>query len=87
MSPSYDNFSDDAWARKIESLRQSGRIKLEQLPNKNLVLVTGAGAGFAGLQSYWVYRGWRRNEGSTVLMGIIGIALTICAVWIYLSLA
>ncbi len=57
------------------------------LPNKNLVLVTGAAAGFAGLQSYWVYRGWRRNEGSTVLMGIIGIALTICAVWIYLSLA
>ena len=57
------------------------------IPNKNLVLVTGAAAGFAGLQSYWIYRGWRRNEGSTVLLGLIGIALTGCAVWLYLSLA
>jgi hypothetical protein len=56
------------------------------IPNKNTVLVTGAAAGFAGLQSYWVYRGWRRNEGSTVLMGIIGIALTFGVVWLYLSL-
>jgi len=57
------------------------------IANKNTILVTGAAAGFAGLQSYWIYRGWRRNEGSTVLMGIIGIGLTFAAVWLYMSLS
>ena len=56
------------------------------IPNKDIVLITGAAAGFAGLQSYWIFRGWRRNEGSTVIMGIIGIALTFAAVWLYVSL-
>ncbi len=56
------------------------------IPNKDIVLITGAAAGFAGLQSYWIFRGWRRNEGSTVIMGIIGIALTFGAVWLYISL-
>jgi hypothetical protein len=57
-----------------------------EIANKEFVLITGAAAGFAGLQSYWVFRGWRRNEGSTVIMGIIGIALTFGAVYLYLSL-
>ena len=56
------------------------------IPNKDIVLITGAAAGFAGLQSYWIFRGWRRNEGSTVIMGIIGVALTFAAVWLYISL-
>jgi len=38
------------------------------------------------LQSYWIYRGWRRNEGSTVLLGLIGIGLTFGVVWLYMSL-
>ena len=56
------------------------------IPNKDIFLITGAAAGFAGLQSYWIFRGWRRNEGSTVIMGIIGVALTFAAVWLYISL-
>jgi hypothetical protein len=56
------------------------------IPNKTTILVTGAAAGFAGLQSYWIYRGWRRNEGSTVLLGLIGIGLTFGVVWLYMSL-
>jgi hypothetical protein len=56
------------------------------IPNKDIVLITGAAAGFAGLQSYWIFRGWRRTEGSTVIMGVIGIALTFAAVWLYVSL-
>ena len=56
------------------------------IPNKTAILVTGAAAGFAGLQSYWIYRGWCRNEGSTVLLGLIGIGLTFGLVWLYMSL-
>ena len=56
------------------------------LPNKDMIVVTGIAAGFTGLQSYWIYRGWRRNEGSTVLLGLIGIGITFGLVWLYLSL-
>ena len=55
------------------------------IPNKHLILVTGAAAGFAGLQSYWVFRGWQRSEGSTVIMGIIGIAITFGLVGLFLK--
>jgi hypothetical protein len=50
------------------------------IANKNLILITGFAAGFAGLEAYWVLRGWRKNHGSTVLMGLIGIAATFAVV-------
>lgn len=56
------------------------------VPDKTLVLVVGFAAGFTGLQSYWVFRGWCRNHFSTVLMGVIGISLTLAALWGYLAL-
>ncbi len=33
------------------------------IANKDIILVTGAAAGFAGLQTYWIFRGWQREEG------------------------
>ncbi len=54
-----------------------------EIPNKDVILVTGAGAGFAGLQTYWIVRGWRRAEGLTVLLGIIGILIVGAFVWAY----
>jgi hypothetical protein len=57
------------------------------IENKTTMLVTGFAAGFAGLESYWVLRGWRKNHLSTVLLGLIGIALTFGAVMLYLSLS
>jgi len=53
------------------------------MPNKSEVLVLGAAAGLAGLQAYWVYRGWRKNHLCTVVLS--GTALSIIAglVWIY----
>lgn len=56
-----------------------------EIANKNLILITGFAAGFAGLESYWVLRGWRKNHGSTVLMGLIGIAVTFGLVWLYIG--
>lgn len=55
------------------------------VPDKTLVLVVGFAAGFVGLQSYWVFRGWRRNHLSTVLMGLIGIGITMAALWAFLG--
>jgi len=54
------------------------------LPNKDLILVTGIAAGFIGLQSYWIFRGWRKDHGSTVLLGFIGIGITLGLAWLYL---
>lgn len=57
-----------------------------EMPNKTLMLVVGFAAGFAGLESYWVIRGWRKNHGSTVLMGLLGIAATFALVGTYITL-
>jgi hypothetical protein len=57
------------------------------IANKNMILVTGFAAGFAGLEAYWVLRGWKKNHGSTVLMGLIGIAVTFALVALYLAYA
>ena len=56
-----------------------------QIANKDIILITGAGAGFAGLQTYWIFRGWRRGEGLTVVLGVIGIAIAAAFVWAYIA--
>ncbi len=56
-----------------------------ELPEKNMFLVLGAAAGFSGLQGYWIFRGWQRNEGSTVILGMIGLAITVGLVYLYLT--
>lgn len=48
-----------------------------QIENKDLILVGAGCAGFAGLQAYWVARGWKRAEGMTILQGLLGIGLSI----------
>jgi hypothetical protein len=55
------------------------------IANKALVLVIGTAAGFVGLQSYWVFRGWRKNHAITVLMGLFSIVLVLGIVWFYLQ--
>ena len=54
-----------------------------EMANKDVIYVIGLTAGFTGLQTYWIIRGWRRNEGWTVLLGIIGIALAITVAMFY----
>ncbi len=53
------------------------------IAHKDMVMVTGLAAGFAGLQGYWVFRGWRREEGLTVLLGLLGIVFAALFVWVY----
>lgn len=62
-------------------------IMNSDIESKNLFIAYGAAAGFIGLESYWVLRGWRNNHGSTVLMGVLGIAATLGGLSFYLSIA
>jgi len=55
------------------------------IENKGLFIAYGAAAGMVGLESYWIVRGWRNNHGSTILMGIIGIAITLGLLYMYMS--
>ena len=55
------------------------------IEQKRIFIAYGAAAGFIGLESYWIIRGWRNNHGSTVLMGIIGIAITLGLLKLFLS--
>jgi hypothetical protein len=54
---------------------------------KGLFLAYGAAAGFIGLESYWIVRGWRKNNISTILMGLAGIAITLGLLFLYTSIA
>ena len=53
---------------------------------KGLFLAYGAAAGFIGLESYWIVRGWRKNNASTIVMGLIGIAATLGLLFLYISI-
>jgi len=52
---------------------------------KGLFIAYGAAAGFIGLESYWIVRGWHNNHASTVIMGAIGILITIFVLGLYAS--
>ena len=54
---------------------------------KGLFLAYGAAAGFIGLESYWIVRGWRKNHASTIVMGFLGIAITLGVLFLYMSFA
>ena len=57
------------------------------IPNKDVVFATGVAAGFTGLETYWIFRGWRKNHISTILLGLAGIAITVAAAWAYIKFA
>jgi hypothetical protein len=55
------------------------------IPNKDMVMVIGVAAGFIGLQSYWIFRGWCKNHALTIVLGLIGIAIVLGLVKLYLT--
>ena len=57
------------------------------IPRKDVVMIIGTAAGFTGLQSYWIFRGWRKNHALTIVLGLIGIAIVLGLVKLYLTLA
>jgi uncharacterized membrane protein len=57
------------------------------ISHKDMIIAIGVAAGFIGLQSYWVFRGWRKNHIITIVLGLIGIAITFAMAWLYMVLA
>jgi hypothetical protein len=57
------------------------------LEPRGLFIAYGAAAGFIGLESYWVVRGWHNNHASTIIMGLIGIITTLALLGFYMSIA
>ena len=55
-----------------------------EIEPKGLFLAFGAAAGFIGLESYWIIRGWRNNHAITIVMGLLGIALTLGLLGLYM---
>jgi hypothetical protein len=56
------------------------------IPRKDVILIVGTAAGFTGLQSYWIFRGWRKNHAITIVLGLIGIAIVLGLVKLYLGM-
>lgn len=52
-------------------------ILQSDIENKSLFIAYGATAGFIGLESYWIAQGLRNKRNGVVVMGLIGIAITL----------
>ena len=62
-------------------------IITSDIEQKGLFMAFGAAAGIIGLESYWIIRGWRKHHLSTVVMGVLGIAITLGLLKFYMSIA
>ena len=58
-----------------------------EIANKDTIIVLGTAAGFIGLETYWIFRGWCRNHLITILLGFMGIAITLTLAWLYITFA
>lgn len=60
-------------------------IMSSDIEPKGLFIAYGAAAGIIGLESYWIFRGWRNNHAITIVMGLIGIAITLGLLGLYMT--
>ena len=61
-------------------------IMTSDIEPKGLFIAYGAAAGVIGLESYWIVRGWKKNNASTIIMGVLGIAITLGLLYVYVSM-
>lgn len=62
-------------------------ISATSLENANIFIAYGAAAAFVGLETYWIMYGLRKKYFGTVVMGLVGIVLTVGLLYLYLSIA
>lgn len=62
-------------------------IMSSDIDHKGHFIAYGAAAGLIGLEAYWIVRGWRKHHLSTIIMGFLGIAITLAALSFYLSIS
>jgi len=60
-------------------------IMSTDLEPKGIFLAYGAASGIIGLETYWIFRGWRKHHVITILMGLAGIAMTLGALGLYVK--
>ena len=61
-------------------------ISMEIEP-KGEFIAYGAAAAVIGLESYWIMRGWLKNHAVTIVMGLVGIGITLAALGLYLNIS
>lgn len=59
-------------------------ILQSELEHANRFIAIGAAAGFVGLESYWILRGLQAKRSGIVVMGLVGIAITLGALYLFL---
>jgi hypothetical protein len=52
-------------------------IMSANIERSGMFIAFGAAAGFIGLESYWVVRGWKKKHLSTIVLSTLAIALTV----------
>lgn len=60
-------------------------ILTSDLENKGLFIAYGVTAGVIGLQTYWIVRGWRNKNTSTVVMASISIVIALVLLKLYMN--
>lgn len=60
-------------------------ILQSDIGNKGLFFAYGFAAGFIGLEAYWIQRGFRSRRPFVVLLGIVGITVTLGVLKLYLA--
>lgn len=62
-------------------------ISATDLENANVFIAYGAAAAFVGLETYWIMYAVRKKYFGTIIMGLVGIAITLGLLYLYLSIA
>jgi hypothetical protein len=60
-------------------------IMSANLEHSGVFIAYGAAAGFIGLETYWVVRGWKKNNLSTIILSVIAIIMTVVLLRIFLQ--
>ncbi len=61
-------------------------IMQTDLANKGFFMAIGATAGFIGLETYWIAKGVQNKRMYQVILGLVGIAISLGLFYLYLSL-
>ena len=68
----------------MQEFSRSIQTILQGLPWLALFLPLLA-AGIIGLETYWIFRGWTRGDGLTMLLGIVSVIAVSALVWWYID--
>jgi hypothetical protein len=62
-------------------------IASANLEQREVFIAYGAAAGIIGLETYWILRGWVKNNLSTIILSFLAIVITLGLLNLYLRFA